>query len=833
MGPASSDAEPTLRGYSAGTRVFNRYTLVSILGRGGMGVVWRASDETLGEDVALKFLPDAVRWDPGAYDDLKQETRRARQLTHPNIVRIHDFVEDASSAAISMELVEGDTLTGLRLTRANKVMEPADLAPWLPQLAAALDYAHREARVVHRDLKPTNLMLTREGRLKVADFGVARSLADSITRVSMMTAGTMVYMSPQQAMGEDPAPADDVYALGATLYELLTGKPPFHTGDVRLQLFQRKPDSIAARREAFGIEGRVVPAAWEQALAACLAKEPGDRPATVGELVQALQQGAAGSGRRRVRRREGALAAALAAVAGLWVWAPWSRPLAPPAPAPAAPPAPAAVVSFASDETRALAAWNFDGDGRDASGRGFHAIDSRVLGTEDRFGRLDRAVVCNGLAGMEVADRPELRWGGSQPFTAAIWARQDEKPDLSGEVWRSDGMAVGTMIWSLGFTYGQAGALVSRSHHENGVALQGGAVLPMGEWHHLALVSDGSVVRLYANGVETSAAPLGAVQGAAVPQKLEMRFGRPTRHSPWGLVGALDEARLWRRALSPAEVAEVATRDRPPVFALSTGHYGEADEPEAALRAEFGEGVRLADWSDIKRWHANDALGWVQDLQVPEGGLMGWVQRDGTRKFDETRHYFVHRFDGRKPEYYMAHDELGGFTLALGSWYSVTAPLVVALPERPAHREVLAVRGAEPRILHGGRFDLGRQRFALRWRAQVRPAEGEVTTLRLRLADSREWRAVCATIPNAVAVALGPPGGGGVSRNVPASYGEFEFTLIGARGGLGFRAVSAVGRNLLFADHIDAPGFRVGDLVQVELTGGPNSGLATAALVVE
>eukprot|EP01035_Chromulina_nebulosa_P061776 gene61776-84489_t len=221
-----------------------------MLGRGGMGVVWRAHDETLHEDVALKFLPDAVRWDPAAYDDLKAETRRARQLTHPNIVRIHDFVEDASGAAISMELVEGRTLTALRLEKPNKIFEVAEIAPWLPQLAAALDYAHTQARVVHRDLKPSNLMLTEAGGLKVADFGVARSLADSVTRVSMMSAGTLVYMSPQQAMGDPPSPADDVYALGATLYELLTGKPPFHTGDVRVQLFQRKPEAMAARRRA-------------------------------------------------------------------------------------------------------------------------------------------------------------------------------------------------------------------------------------------------------------------------------------------------------------------------------------------------------------------------------------------------------------------------------------------------------------------------------------------------------------------------------------------------------------------------------------------------------
>jgi serine/threonine protein kinase len=282
-----------------------------------MGVVWRARDETLGEEVALKFLPDAVRWDPAAFDDLKAETRRARQLTHPNIVRIHDFVEDMGGAAISMELVKGQTLTQLRLATPARILEVADIAPWLPQLGAALDYAHTQARVVHRDLKPSNLMLTETGVLKVADFGVARGLADSVTRVSMMAAGTLVYMSPQQAMGDEPRPADDVYALGATLYELLTGKPPFHTGDVRTQLFQRKPDSIASRRRAWlsgvgrgngepanggaacgdatngagasGIaSGGEIPTAWEKTIAACLAKDPAARPATLGEVAAKL-----------------------------------------------------------------------------------------------------------------------------------------------------------------------------------------------------------------------------------------------------------------------------------------------------------------------------------------------------------------------------------------------------------------------------------------------------------------------------------------------------------------------------------------------------------------
>ncbi|MEY3774390.1 MAG: hypothetical protein RLZZ129_1170, partial [Verrucomicrobiota bacterium] len=200
--------------------------------RGGMGVVWLARDEELGRDTALKFLPEAVAGDRAALDDLKREVRRAIDLAHPHIVKIHDFVTDGRTAAVSMEYVVGDTLSSLRVDQPDRVFTIAQLAPWVEQLCSALDYAHRRAQVVHRDLKPANLMVDRHGELKVLDFGIAASLSESVTRVSKQagSSGTPVYMSPQQMMGEKPAVTDDLYALGATLFELLTGKPPFLCG---------------------------------------------------------------------------------------------------------------------------------------------------------------------------------------------------------------------------------------------------------------------------------------------------------------------------------------------------------------------------------------------------------------------------------------------------------------------------------------------------------------------------------------------------------------------------------------------------------------------------
>jgi serine/threonine protein kinase len=197
-----ADSGPTIRAMTAGQKVFGRYSLEVLAGRGGMGVVWRARDEELGETVALKFLPEIVARDPVAIDELKEETRRARRLTHPNIVRIHDFVRDELQAAVSMEFVDGTTLGQLRLQQPDKVFSVETLGPLAAQLCAALDYAHNTGKVVHRDLKPANLLVTRDGGLKVTDFGIARSLTETHTRLTGRaagdTSGTLLYMSPQQ-----------------------------------------------------------------------------------------------------------------------------------------------------------------------------------------------------------------------------------------------------------------------------------------------------------------------------------------------------------------------------------------------------------------------------------------------------------------------------------------------------------------------------------------------------------------------------------------------------------------------------------------------------------
>ena len=286
------DLGQTVRGFVSGQKVFARYVLQSLVGRGGMGVVWRAFDEHLERDVALKFLPELIMHDRAVLDDLKRETKRNLDLTHHHIVRIYDFAQDSQSACISMEFVDGATLSALRVDRPEKVFYPQELSQPIAELCEALTYAHTRASIVHRDLKPANLMLNSKGLLKVTDFGIARSLSDSISMLTMNrgVSGTLLYMSPQQLDGERASTLDDIYSVGATVYELLTSKPPFYSGGVERQIHEKVPPPMSVRRTDLGIVSAVpIPDVWEQTVAACLAKDPLQRPQSAAALAECFR----------------------------------------------------------------------------------------------------------------------------------------------------------------------------------------------------------------------------------------------------------------------------------------------------------------------------------------------------------------------------------------------------------------------------------------------------------------------------------------------------------------------------------------------------------------
>jgi serine/threonine protein kinase len=280
----------TARGFEPGQVIFGRFVLTRVLGRGGMGIVWLAHDKQLEQDVAIKVLPDVVMHDREAVTDMKRETKRSLQLNHHNIVRIYDFNQDEIGAGISMEFVDGETLSAAKTERPHGCFDVEEVGPWMEQICEALAYAHGTAKIVHRDLKPANIMLSKTNTIKVTDFGIARSISDSVSRVSMRhaSAGTMVYMSPQQSTGARSSSSDDIYALGATIYDLLTGKPPFYSGNIQHQLESITPPRMSERRLELERQGTPIPEFWEKAVAACLEKQPSKRPASVQELAHRL-----------------------------------------------------------------------------------------------------------------------------------------------------------------------------------------------------------------------------------------------------------------------------------------------------------------------------------------------------------------------------------------------------------------------------------------------------------------------------------------------------------------------------------------------------------------
>jgi formylglycine-generating enzyme required for sulfatase activity/tRNA A-37 threonylcarbamoyl transferase component Bud32 len=275
--------------------LFRRYKVLRELGRGGMGVVVLAHDTALDIPVAVKVLPTSVSSDSEGIVSLRKEVLRGMALMHPGIVRTHNFEKDEGGAGIVMEYVEGSDLTTLKGQQPGGCLDPDQILPWIEQLCAVLDYAHKDARIVHRDLKPRNVMLDRTGRIKVADFGIAAVVSESKSRHSMegRVSGTLSYMSPQQAEGKRPSYLDDIHALGATIYELLTAKPPFFRGNqgaIMHQIVHVVPPSMAERREDLDVTGKApLPPQWEETVAACLAKEATDRPQSAGAVLARLK----------------------------------------------------------------------------------------------------------------------------------------------------------------------------------------------------------------------------------------------------------------------------------------------------------------------------------------------------------------------------------------------------------------------------------------------------------------------------------------------------------------------------------------------------------------
>jgi tetratricopeptide (TPR) repeat protein len=255
-----------------------RYEILGMLGKGGMGAVYRAYDHLLGRHVAYKVLGEALASNPEARDTLLHEARAAAQLNHPNVITIYDLGVDGGVTFISMELVEGESYQSLLRGRTFLSIEEA--LHWLVSVSQGLDHAHSRG-IVHRDLKPSNVLLAVDRRVKILDFGLARRADNGESSEGALghsMSGTPKYIPPEAIQGGIIDARSDVYSLGATLYELLTGKAPFTEGNLLMHHLHTPPPPLRNRRKE-------IPQKLEELVLLCLAKAPGDRFQSAGEIL--------------------------------------------------------------------------------------------------------------------------------------------------------------------------------------------------------------------------------------------------------------------------------------------------------------------------------------------------------------------------------------------------------------------------------------------------------------------------------------------------------------------------------------------------------------------
>lgn len=271
----------SLQHIQPGSTVAGRFHVEEQLGSGGMGAVYRARDDQLGEQVALKVIAGAGLLDPAAADRFRREASAARRISHSNVVRIHDIGEEQGMLFLSMEYIAGTSLA--TLIERHGTLPLDQLRDMVSQICKGLEAAH-EAGVVHRDLKPHNILIDARQQVKIIDFGLARlPHLEGMTATGMIL-GTPEYMAPEQIRGRAVDPRTDIYALGAVMYHALVGRPPFR-GDSPISVgFAHCNEALEAPHDV----KPEVPPAWSQLVVKAMAKDPAARFDSAQQLAASL-----------------------------------------------------------------------------------------------------------------------------------------------------------------------------------------------------------------------------------------------------------------------------------------------------------------------------------------------------------------------------------------------------------------------------------------------------------------------------------------------------------------------------------------------------------------
>jgi formylglycine-generating enzyme required for sulfatase activity/serine/threonine protein kinase len=299
------DDKPTMRPGGEGTLLAGRYRVVRQLGQGGMGSVWLVEDTLLdNKPFAVKMLPSILVSNKRAYAQLKAEALVAMKLVHPNIVTLRAYEENDGNPFLVMDYIDGVTLDdylaehggyitqrrGEAEAQSGRARSPSAPSGGLPEsdvlrilrpIAAALDYAHSKG-VVHRDVKPGNVMIAKDGTPFILDFGIAREIQETMTHVTgKSSSGTLLYMSPEQLRGQPPKAAQDVYSFAAMVYECFKGEPPFPRGQIEYQILNEQPEPLNLTADGSCARGTLA-----ASIMAGLAKKPEDRPPTCTAVLE-------------------------------------------------------------------------------------------------------------------------------------------------------------------------------------------------------------------------------------------------------------------------------------------------------------------------------------------------------------------------------------------------------------------------------------------------------------------------------------------------------------------------------------------------------------------